>query len=627
MTKEDFIKLPEQAQEDFINEGGSIEPSIPIQEKVEDMSPSGSRSFPDEKGEVISSLFSQPSPLSNLEGDVNAPSTIKVDTPRNTTEHSKVGADIFDGFIILNPVELLFLVDENISSGRVVLHDWQIQVMLDFAKGGVTDTFPYQALVQACNGSGKDKYIIAPCIVWLCMRYKKTITVVTSSSGAQLDNQTCRYIKQLAEDINRKFSVELWKTKYREYTLDFGDGSSSSVFCYATDEPKKAEGYHPTEFGAKMGLFVSEDKSVPDDINVAINKCTGYTHRMHVSTPGSMIGHFYDYSNTAVDRNEIEDITKINPIDWIKYYVPASRCSHLSANYFKQMERDLPGGKTGAAYKSQVDALFGTTDEMVVIPYTYVWYAMNKKSDSDWLIEPYNKAGLDLSDGGDETVLIVRNGNKVLKIIPFRFEDTQDTIEFLIEQFKENKLQHPEALIYADCGGLGKPMLDQLRRKGWKNIRYVDNRSTAQYPKTYKNRGSELFFHMRDLLEHRELILLKDDRLAKQLGSRYYKLVDGQIHQLLSKMEQKSKKYPSPDRADALNLAFWDYQSTWKSSDSTEEEKPFDEPEEESPKSTFDLRVQSQEHAKKYIANNGQKNFSLLESEIEDYNRRILTSK
>lgn len=64
------------------------------------------------------------------------------------------------------------------------------------------------------------------------------------------------------------------------------------------------------------------------------------------------------------------------------------------------------------------------------------------------------------------------------------------------------------------------------------------------------------------LLERHELIIPEDKLLIRQLSTRYYKITNRNIHQLLTKLEQKSRGYPSPDRADAFNLAFWDYKST-----------------------------------------------------------------
>lgn len=615
MTGQEFIKLSTESQELFLEQGGVVTNNlVQTGQQSEGCSPSEDNSVP---STVKDGLIVSPSSQS----------------ARLNVDPSITHDPMYDGFMVDDPVELLYMLDPNIASGRVTLHNWQIQVMLDFAQGGKSDKEPFQAVLRACNGSGKDKYIIASCVVWLCMRYKRALCVVTSSSGAQLDNQTCRYIRQLALSANAKFGCEMWDCKYREYTLDFskfngGEGMISSVFCFATDEAKKAEGYHPNDYGTKMGIFVSEDKSVPDEINIALNKCTGYTHRVHVSTPGPPVGHFYDMCSTAVSRKEITTVLEVSPTDYIEYHVTAHDCSHISSAYIQQMERDLPGGKLGAAYKSQVEAEFGTTDEMVVIPSIYVWKSY--KVPLDHIPAPHNTGGLDLSDGGDETVLVVRNGNKHLKTIPFKFDNTEDTVAFLNEQFTENNLVHPEALIWADAGGLGKPILDRLKRQGWANIRYVINNAKAFQASVYYNRAAEIAFHVRKLMEQHELLLNRDDKLVKQLSARWYKITGRNIHQLLSKKEMRARGYASPDRADAFMLAFCDYKSTFVSTGiaAIEDNKPFTVEEKEIEIATaFDLKGWASQGTGKWVPTlTVDKNFSSLEDEIAEYNRQQLSN-
>jgi hypothetical protein len=525
----------------------------------------------------------------------------------------------FDGLAISNPVELLVLLDDNVRKGKVNggvdLHKWQIQFLLDFAAGGASDKTPFQTVVRACNGSGKDKYIIAPCVVWLCMHYRKARAIVTSSSGIQLDNQTDTYIRQLCEKANQIFGP-IWKCNYRYYECL---ATESPIVLFATDESGKAEGYHPLEANCKMGIFESEAKTVSDEINIALNKCTGYTHRCLVSTPGNIQGHFFDYCSTAIDRNSITYVTDVAPIDWIQYHVTAYHCDHIAPQYIEQMRRDLPGHENGAAFKSQVLAEFGTTDEMVVIPYTYIWRTI--KNPPAFISEPHNKAGLDLSDGGDETVLTVRNGNKHLKTIPFRFDNTEDTVKFLNEKFNEYELNHSEAYIYADMGGLGKPILDRMKRQGWSNIRYIDNRTASTRPKTYRNRGAEMYFNVRVLFERGELIVENDAILVRQLSTRYYKLMDGAVHQLLSKIESRSRGFPSPDRADSFVLAFYDYKSTYVESIITEEPFVDTTQEPEKPVGDFDLNVWAYGSNQKYIPEDIGDNSDLRE-EINNYNKQ-----
>ena len=604
MTREEFLELSFEAQEEFINSGGEIvekkEVEIVPEPEVEKEEPVGSG------GKEVA--------IPQVQIEPNQPDPA---LPHNSNS-------LIDGFDIQDPIELLMLLDENIASGNVTLYPWQIQFMTDFAKGGDSDKFPFQAVVRACNGSGKDKYIIAPCVVWLSMRYKNTVSPVTSSSGFQLDNQTCRYITNLCESVNRKFGMKIWDIKHRQYTCNFDNGITSKIFCYATDEAGKAEGFHPTEFGCKMGIFVSEDKTVTDDINIALNKCTGYTHRIHVSTPGLPHGHFYNYCQTAVGRKTIEDIHSVDPIDWIQYHITAFDCAgHISENYIKQMKRDLIGGENGAAYKSQVMAEFGTGEEQVVIPYTYIWQANHQKEEA-WNKEEFNKAGLDLSDGGDETVLVVRNGNKVLKTIPFKFDNTQDTVNYLDEMFRQYNLNNVESKIFADCGGIGKPMLDQLKRMGWGNIHYVDNRHASKYPRTFKGLFSEMWFNFRKFLENREIILSGDDLSNTQLSTRHYKVLADGRHWLVPKAEAKSKGQPSPDRADAHILCFADYKSTWKQPVIEDDKKPFKVEEPVKSKPVFQQRVwaKEQEPNKGYPKVSITKDSEHLRYLIEQINRK-----
>jgi hypothetical protein len=610
LSKQEFFKLSVDEQEEFINRGGDICP---------DAAAIGQKEL---VGEVGPSQDSKVSPVSL--------------TPSLSGVTSQPTSSSFAGFMIKNPVALLVLCNNDIYQEIIRLYPWQIQIMLDFADEHNDDNFPYQALLKAANGSGKDCFILAGCATWLCLRYKRALSIVTSASGQQLDNQTLKFIREICESFNRTVGLPVWDLIHRKYTCSFGEGqegNSSYLHAFATDEPKKAEGYHPLCKGAKFGIFVSEDKTIPDEINTALDRCTGYTHRLHVSTPGNMLGHFFDLCQIAVPRSTIKNPKDVNPTDWILYHVTAYDCpDHWKLNRIKQLERDLPGGKTGAAFQSIVMAEFATTDDMIIIPPVYVWQAMQGEKyledhyETKWIQEEHNTGGLDLSDGVAETCLTIRNGNKHLKTIPFRFDNTEDTIKYLETSFKDNGLSHHKAIINCDCVGIGKPILDRLKRLGWSNIRYIDSRNVSSRPKTYRNVATELWFRVRRFFERHEIIFTeKDEVLRRQLVGRYYKLLDGSIHAVLTKQEQRSKGFPSPDRADAFNLAFWNYESSFEElpSELKDEDRPFqlEEEEKEETKGIFDLRCAGRKPM--WVANNNQKDFRILEDAIAEYNRKV----
>jgi hypothetical protein len=536
----------------------------------------------------------------------------------------------FDGFALADPVELLFLLDKKIQSGEIKLHPWQIQFMLDFADSRHSKDTPFQAATQTCNGSGKDKYIIAACAVWLCMRFKDTNCPVTSSSGDQLDKQTSVHIDRLCYAANALFGP-IWKIQYRYYELlhknEDGSPAPSIITLFATDESGKAEGYHPVDAGKRMAIFTGETKSIPSDIIDALSRCHGFTHRVDVSSPGLQAGYFFDVCTSGVPRSEVKDIKEVPPTESIIYKIPYTQCPHISEAEAERMAARLPGGRSNSLFQSSMLAEFGSTDEMVVIPSNLVWNAV--KNPPTWEQEVYNTGGFDIADGGAESVISVRNGNKLLKLECSRFPETQDTLDWAEKIFKENGLTNPKSLIFGDYTGMGGPLLKLLRKKGWSNLRFVDSRNAASEKKTYHNRATELFFNLRLLLERKEISLIHDKLLIQQLCTRYYKRTVENVHALLSKQEQRSKGYPSPDRADSVNLCFWNY----KSVKVIDDDAPLDKPKDESEKTEkivpeFDLKEWGYRNSKKFQPEyTPSSDVEDLRDEIEQFNKHQLITK
>ena len=574
LSTQQFQELSLPEQEAYLNSGGQLCGSVELSNPDADIS-SG------QEQKVLGDFPSvAPEPKTEQVESTVGPSHTTETQPVSSfsIEDQKIISSHADGFDIPDPVELLFLLDPDIASGKTKLHDWQAQFMLDFAKDTWSKENPFVSCVRAANGSGKDKYIIAACIVWLCMRYKEACATATNGSGNQLDTQTERSIRYLCNRANLKWAGGkelIWKCNYRKYECI---PTQSPIVLFATDEPNKAEGFHPIKEGGRMAIFASEAKAIPDTIFAALTRCTGFTHRVYVSTPGLPMGYFHDKCISSINRRSLKDLIGLPEGSILEYRVAPHQgflyanlpvppevydCTHITKSEIKAFADDLPGGINDPVYKSGILADFSTTDEQVVIPATFVhWATRIAPTQLRWVMEPLNKAGLDLSDGGAENVLTIRNGNKLLGMEAFRFEDTQDTIDFLEELFEKWNLIDKDATINSDMCGIGKPMIDSLRRRGWSNMRYVDSRHSPRDKKVYTNRGTELFFNMRMLLQNHEIILIDDKLLTKQLIGRYYKLNVNNVRQLLSKLEQRSKGYPSPDRADSLNLCFWDFKST-----------------------------------------------------------------
>lgn len=161
---------------------------------------------------------------------------------------------------------------------------------------------------------------------------------------------------------------------------------------------------------------------------------------------------------------------------------------------------------------------------------------------------------MDLSAGGDETVLIARRGNTVVKEVTFRERDTTIVADRLALELSQ-LVQKEHEWIFADDGGIGKSIIDMLRKMGWA-VRRVVNQSRALRPDQNGNRGAELWYTVKRLIEERTQRLDEaSDKLKEQLYTRRYEKRNGKVW-LESKDKAKSEGNPSPDRADAYVLTF-----------------------------------------------------------------------
>lgn len=442
----------------------------------------------------------------------------------STDSSHKVAFDIKD------PVMLLAIYDEAIRTGLIKLYPWQVEIHLRFA-----NIFPgstNRISVRANNGSGKSTYLMAPCAIWLAMRYYESSIVITSASGAQLDRQTGRAVKSLCDAINAFHGEKIWETKYREYT---NTKTGSVIQLFATDEANKAEGYHPITPKGLFALLVDEAKSITQDIYEALSRCNGQTHRMDISSPGAPTGHFY--------RTQLSD-------KWWHRHVTWKDTPHITQEEYEEAVDQY--GENSPVVRSSFWAEFTSIDNTTVLTYEDITRLINNPPEQ-YELGHGRFAGLDLSLGGDEAVLSVFEENRHIGLEVFRFANSLDNARHIKTLFRKWKLNAKN--INADDGGVGRTVIDILWEDGYR-VNRVLNQAAAYNKQAYANRGAEIYANFARYVEELDIILLNDKTLLNQLANRYYDTREGGKMFLESKQKAKAKGHPSPDRADATTLAF-----------------------------------------------------------------------
>lgn len=451
------------------------------------------------------------------------------------------------------PLHLLSFYDEDIRRGHddsgkpISVHKWQAEILLELGRTKKITTDKIKVMLLAANGSGKSQYILAPFAAWMALCHKESLTVITTASGEQLDTQALRYITRLCQSINtvhrEELGFDIFKCLYREFRCNI---TKSFIDLFATDEKKKAEGRHPLRPGAEFAIIVDEAKTVDDGIYEALERCKGCSRRIEISSADDCKGYFY---NTWKNQKYICYRRKVTAFD----------CPHIPKEEID--ETIVKYGLDSPFVKTSIYSEFASLAESAVITRETLLrcnrLAYNPLQFGELV------AGLDLSAGGDETVLDVWSGNLQVGTHIFPLDAyTPNTVTKIIEVIQSYGGRLKPEHINGDDGGVGRGMIDQLNERGYRINRILNN--TRAYDSThFANRGTEMWFTFKRFIEENLVHFLTDSQglmdsvLFDQLCHRYVTTQDNtKLPRLESKSQAKRNGHPSPDRADAVVLAW-----------------------------------------------------------------------
>jgi hypothetical protein len=431
------------------------------------------------------------------------------------------------------------------------LYKWQAETLfqlagytdindLDLPKTRPTDKTPLYYNLVAANGSGKDQVVISSFAVWFCLSKVRSRCVITSSSYEQLKDQTYKYIKNICEEINVSYGRKVFEIV--EFLITCND-TGSEIKCFVTDDPGKAEGRHPfDEPGAEMAVIINEAKSITDEMFQAFSRFTGYNYWLEISSPGKNSGHFFKRCTRS--KYTFPDKLQIGEFYWRR--VTAFDCPHLLGKHIEHLKDEH--GEQSLIYRSQVLAEFTSLDEAAFIPSTLFENYPNNPPRTFGLP---NRAGIDLSLGGDETVAyFFVHGKLHLRTTKIRNEAILHNQ--IISWIKEFNITPSEVRI--DDGGLGRPIVQRVQNAGY-DVVPIRNEARSSNPNFYKNRGVENWNRLKRAIEDRAFPTVNDDLTRQQLCTRGFS-VKGIVTLLEPKAEMRSRGLSSPDRADALALCF-----------------------------------------------------------------------
>jgi hypothetical protein len=425
---------------------------------------------------------------------------------------------------------------------------WQREVLSSMAEhikanGGKVDFDVLRLAVSSGRGIGKSA-LVSWITDWMLTTRIGSTTIISANSESQLRSVTwAELTKWLAMSINSHwFEVSAtrlmpakWLTELVERDLKKGTrywGVEGRL--WSAENPDAYAGVH--NFDGVMVIF-DEASGIDDSIWAVTSgfftENTPNRFWMAFSNPRRNTGYFYEAFNSKrefwttkiVDARTVEGTDKAVYEQIIAEYGPDSSQAHVEVYGQFPNEGDdqfISIGIVDAAMKRQ--------------PY---------KDETAPIVIGVDPARF----GADATVIAVRQGRDIIKLIRHRGDDTMTVVGHVIDAIEEFK----PTLVNIDEGGLGAGVVDRLKEQRYK-IRGVNFGNKAKNPIMYGNKRAEIWGELRDWLKSASVPndrFLKSDLISPKMkpDSR------GTIY-LESKKDMKARGLASPDAADAIALTF-----------------------------------------------------------------------
>ena len=410
--------------------------------------------------------------------------------------------------------------------------------------------------VRSCHGIGKT-FTAAMCILWFLYTHEKSIVLSTAPTWRQVEKLIWKEIRSAYRDAVIPLGGSL-APKTPELHLIFNEWYAAGL---STNEPDRFQGFHEEH----ILCVVDEAAGVNIDIFEAVEGIltSSGARLLLIGNPTSIGTPFYDafmkpgfktfhisafdtpnFTHSGITQEDISSGAwkdKVKEIPYPKLITPQWVA-----------DRYISWGEESAPYQVRIMGNFPQQGEDTLIPLVWIELAMERWNDTPE--GDFYKLGVDVAAYGmDKTVIAERRGSKVMPLNVYSQKNTRETAGLVINIARENKIRN----ISVDEIGVGRGVVDSLEEEGFENVG-VNVAEKSRDSERFHNLRAELWWNFREKLdpEKEPIALPPDDELLSELAAVKYKIDARGAIQIESKDDMKKRLGHSPDRADAVVLAF-----------------------------------------------------------------------
>jgi phage terminase large subunit len=419
--------------------------------------------------------------------------------------------------------------------------------------------------VKACHASGKT-FAAALAVLWWISRYRDGIAVTTAPTWLQVERIIWGEIARAISHARISYPAP------NATELELGPGNYA--IGLSTNEADRFSGFH----GMRVLMVLDEGPGVRPAIWEAIEgiRAGGKVTVLTLGNPVIASGPFHDAFSTqlstwntstisAFDTPNLRSLlparlkpSDLSDIELVERYLAPLSEEELDVDerpYLTQRrwvwEKWHEWGQSGnPLWDSRVMGRFPKQAPDSLYPLSMLEAAALREPDYSRRHRP--QVGIDVAGPGeDETVVYVVEGGNVVECHAFNDPDPRGKV---LAALRPWKLRDP--LVAVDAVGLGHYFAEHLRDNGFSvrsvNVGKVEGVDTERFV----NLKAQLHWALRERLEQGQLAGLTDETTISQLTSiRYKHDARGRVV-VESKKELSARGVKSPDRAEALMLAY-----------------------------------------------------------------------
>ena len=403
-----------------------------------------------------------------------------------------------------------------------------------------------RTVVKACHASGKT-FTAAELVAWWITHRKNGIVITTAPTWAQVERVLWPEINKAVQDSKIDYPTTPTATSWKL-------GPNHYAIGLSTNEGARFQGFH-----GDVLIIIDEAPGVRPQIFEAIEgiRAGGDVRVLMLGNPTIASGPFYDaFSSNREGSNcitisafetpnlqglTLESLLKLpdkeldnNPFPYL-----------VSRRWVK--EKYFEWGSGSPLWESRVLGNFPAQSEDALLSLTWLEMAKYREGGAYGAFH----AGIDVGGPGEaETVLCVRQGQRIVYLKTWPDPDPRGEVVAALNQFRDGL-----ETVNVDSVGIGDGIAKHLRDLRFP-VQDINVGTRANDPDKFINLKAELYWGLRLRAEEGDISGLTDERTIAQLaGIRYSHNARGLIV-IESKEEARKRGVKSPDRAEAVMLAY-----------------------------------------------------------------------